>query len=410
LENDNKKKLLLVWGHHRKDWKEVFDRIREDFEYTYLFWVFPEDDPSSGQQEDRVIYWSQYRSAQAILKEVQPDKVVFLGLDAPNSIALLTACRNQKITTLFLQHGVTHSLDHFIFLIKQKSKQKLDQVAATSQPQDKRRLYLVLTSFFFRSMRLQNLLTIWDFIRLQYYKRSLVVHEALQEVAGKRRWANQYLVFSTYNAQLYIERDKVPMERLIEVGMPSMDTYFQHAPMYQTQIEEPYLLLIDQPLAENKSFNNKSLGISKEQMNSFYLKLNEYALKVKCKLYIKLHPFSYEDDFRVEHPNIVYLKDADNQRLIFESTAIFGMYSTMMVPALYFKKCCVFKIWEKGRLENCAEELEIAQILNFFTFTSDDINVINFEKNPQGLEKFVTRYFFKADDQAAGRIRSNLLV
>jgi hypothetical protein len=236
----------------------------------------------------------------------------------------------------------------------------------------------------------------------------MVLHEALLKIAGKRRWADQYLSFSRFNAELYMERDKVPLDRIVEVGMPSMDIYFQQASLFQTRVEDPYLLLVDQPLAENKIFEQMGFGVTKEQMNAFYLKLNEYALQVNCKLYIKLHPFCYEDTFRVEHPNIVYLKDTDNQRIIFEAKAIFGMYSTMMVPAVYFKNCCVFKIWEKGNFENSVGDLEVAQVLDFHSFLPADIDVLNFKKSQEGLQGFVEQYLYRADDQSAERIRAIL--
>ncbi len=405
-----RKKILLVWGYHRSDWVEVFNRIEADFDYTFLYWVFPEQDHTPIDKP--VIYWSSYKSAQDLLDDVMPDKVVFLGLDTPNSIILLSVCKKRRIKTCFLQHGITNNFETYVHFLSLEAKARSQNPELIPiQNESKNNLYRFLVAFVLKSVRFYNLRSTWDIFLFQYYKRvhKMLDLQAYKKVAGKSRIPDVFIDYTRYNAQIYVERDNIDQDSVVEVGMPSMDLYFEKAKVYQTQTQSPYLLMIDQPLTENKAFNLAGYGVSRKQMNDFYLKLNTYAESVGCKLYIKLHPNSYEDDFRVEHPNIEYIRKADNPKLLLESTAVFGMFSTMMVPAVYFKPCCVFRLWEIGKFENCIEELKVAQLLDFHSFKPFDIDVLNFEKNRDDMNTFRDRYFYKADNQSAERVREVLL-
>ena len=150
-------------------------------------------------------------------------------------------------------------------------------------------------------------------------------------------------------------------------------------------------------------------GISKEQTNAFYTKLANYASSQSAKLKVKLHPYSYDSTFLQSHPNIEYLKDVDMVELVLKSKGTFGFNSTLTLPAIYFGKCCLFRIWEQSDYQDEIKRLKIAQVLDYHTFTAESISFDKIKKEPKFIKLFVEKYFYKADGKTTHRLKEILL-
>jgi hypothetical protein len=399
---NSKKRILLFWGTHRKDWREVFDRLSEDFEFTYLFYVFPSDNPAPNPQL-RELYWNDFPSVQAILKEVKPDKVLFMATEPPQAIALNHICKKRGIPTYVLQHGLFHSLAYYIRVLDKRIASRGGKSAPLPKgSKGKKDLYQFLLAFLFRSLFPAHLGALAHIFRLQRYKRKLNEYRAWAQTASPYRWADHYLVYTRYNARIYRERDQVPSDRMIEVGNPNLDHYFHFQAGGDSLAEgQAYLLYIDHYVARTEW--------DEQQLNAFYLKLNTYAEQQGYRLKVKLHPYSYGETFYIEHPNIDFIKDADVVPLLMQARGVMGGNSTLMIPALYFKPCCLFSFGEMEDFQESIQELGMAPLLNAFQFEAEDIRLMDWEKAPEALEAFVTRYLYKPDGQAADRIKKVLL-
>ncbi len=396
-----KPKILLCWGYNRKGWVEVFEQLKDQFEFVYLFHIEKQQDKVKFT-DCEVIYWSSYKSAYQLLKIIKPHKIVFMSIDGVNSLTLNVVAKKKGIPTIVMQHGLFHSLEFYVKLQKEEQKNRLESNANAVQLSSENTNFLLL--FFLRSLRVSDVGFLFFLIKWQLKKRKMVEQLALKQSQSSYRLADDYIVYTKYNASIYRERDGVDEERLIPVGNPEI-TKFLSFKEANDALNSNYFLLIDQPFAEVKDFGSNGFGINKTQVNEFYLKLNQFALKHNARLKIKLHPYSYESDFFVLHENIDYIRDAEIVPLLMRSTIVFGFFSSLILPALYFKKCCIFQIWEESDFQKSVAELDLAVVFNYFNFTAQDLqSVIKWDKNIEKLNKLVDRYFLKMDGKTLERI------
>lgn len=400
-----KRKILLCWGYHRQGWLHAFKALQDDFEFYYLFYLSKPENEINHSGTESILYWTDFSSAQDIINQIKPHKIVFMGIDSINTIALNIIAKKRGIETLVLQHGMFHTYSDYLNLAleEMKERNRTKQFSRSSVKVDR----VFLLRFFLRSVAFADPRAIFFMIKLQYLKRKYVEVEALRHAPSKFRMPSTFVVFTRGNASIYCERDGAEADELIEIGNPEMDAYFAYASKTE-QNEGDYYLLVDQPWTEVKEYSSPGFGISKEQTNNFYQKLANYAEKKSAKLKIKLHPYSYDSDFLSSHPNIEYVKDADMVELIMQSKGVFGFNSTLTLPAIYFNRCCLFKIWEASSYQDEIKKLGLAQVLDYHSFTEEDINFAAAQRELDRMNSFVKKYFYRADSNAIQRLKEIL--
>jgi hypothetical protein len=203
---------------------------------------------------------------------------------------------------------------------------------------------------------------------------------------GKR--PQTYICFSPYNATIHKELDAIKEDRIEYIGSPELVKYLEKE---QELIDEDFYLHIDQAFAEN-SFGEET--VSKEQMIAFYGELNKFCLSKEANLYIKLHPESYKADWLPEHENIVYLRKIENLNQYIQSArGCFGFYSTMVIPAVYWKPTILFNIFYSG-LQEAMKDLNQIKIIPFEHFKSSDLL---FPTGELEQDKLVERFIYQKE-------------
>jgi len=392
-----KRRILLCWGYHRKGWLHSFNALNEEFNFHYLFHISKPKNEINHSLSENLHYWSDFNSAQQIIEEIKPSKIVFMSTEGIHSTGLNIVAKHEGIETLVVQHGMFHKYDDYLKLAIEENKQRSKSVAQSNTAAPVNRRFLL--KFFLRSVWYYPRAILY-MLRLQYLKRTLLEIEALRKLKSNYRIASKYVVFTKQNASIFVERDGVDPDRMIEVGNPEMDDFVNYIPSKKS--EKNYLLLIDQSWSEVKEFNSPGFGISKQQTVDFHLKLSEYAKTIGCSLKIKLHPYSYNSDFFPKDDNIEYLKDTNVVPYIMEADGIFGFNSTLMIPSIYFNKSCLFRIWDQSDFQNEVDKLDVATVLDYHNFELADINF----KAPdvKGLKAFVAKYLFRVDGNSIKRL------
>lgn len=376
-----KKRYLLVWPTVRKDWIRVFEGLSDEFDFTFLPSTFPKE--SNYAHSFDCYYWSEFNSAQEILSKIQPDGIIFMSIESGLSMALNHVAKKQSIKTLILQHGIfTNYKD---YRNREKLWRKRSLSAEVKQEQ---------TSKSFSTLR---------FVRNSlpglgaFEVAKIAVYSKLQQSFGpywvarnfplNLKKASQYLCFSPYNAKIHKETDRIDESQIAYIGCQELIPYLKEE---TDLIEEDFYLHIDQALAEN------SLGeetVPKSKMIDFYLKLNDFSLSKGAKLYIKLHPESYKSDWLPQHANITYLRQVDNfNRIVQSARGCFGFYSTMIIPAVYWKPTVLFKIQYSG-LQEAIDNIGGVTILDFWNFKSYDILLVD----NQAEKDIIKRQFILPD-------------
>ncbi len=392
----------MCWGYHRKGWLHAFNALQNDFEFYYLFYLSKPENELNYSGTSNILYWTDFSSAQDIINKIKPDKIVFMSVEGSNTTALNIVAKKNNIETLVVQHGMFHRYSDYLNWAKVEAEERTRTGQFSQSALEVDRFFLL--RFFLRSVLLIKPLAVIYIFRLQALKQKYLEIEALKKLPSEYRMASKYVVFTKDNASIYGEKDKVESDKLIEIGNPEMDAFFNYKQKSLTK-NSNYYLLVDEPWSEVKDYSSPGFGISREQTNNFYIKLADFSERQSAKLKIKLHPYSYEDDFLPSHRNIEYVRDTNVVELILQSIGVFGFSSTLMLPAIYFKKCCLFKLWETSSFQDEINELGLAQLLDYHSFNVEDIDFESVEKTDVNLQDFVKKYFYKTDGKAIERLK-----
>jgi len=396
----SKPRILLYWGYQRKAWVEPFERIRDQFDFHYLYYIDKKEEQQVFSDLPKH-YWSDFKNAQQLLDKIKPDKLIFMGITGSHCIALNYVARKRGIFTAVVQHGLFHSFEKYLKLQEVQALRRAEQNSNNSQPESENRRFLI--DFYLESVGYFNISMIALLWKIQVQKRKHNEYLAFQNVLSEKRLADEYWVFTKSNADLYKKRDGVPTNRMFEFGNPEMDAFVEA----EAQGEDDYYLLIDQSFAEIKDWNSPGYGPSKEKVKDFYMSLQHFAESKQMKLVVKLHPYSYSSDFFDDLHGIKFLKDHDIVPLIMKAKGIFGFFSSLMLPAIYYKPCIIFRMFDESDFINRIEELELATVLDYENFEASELKFRS-SKSSESLATFEAEYLHRADGNSVARLASLL--
>jgi len=303
-----------------------------------------------------------------------------MSIESGLSMILNFEAQKQGKKTYILQHGIFTNYRDYRIRERLWKKRKRAQLTRTEQQ----------SKGFSTLQFIRESLTGWN--RLWLFP--LALYTQLQQRVGPNwaakhlplriKRASTYLCLSPYNATIHRETDRVEESQILYIGSSELMGFLKKE---ETLNDESFYLHIDQALSEN-SFGEET--VSKNQMIAFYEKLNDFCLHNETKLYIKLHPESYQSTWLPKHDNIYYLRGIDNLNQYIQSAlGCFGFYSTIVIPAIYWKPTILFKIQYSG-LQNEISQLNAAQILEFDSFQVENLSFL--QKNLVSQEKIKQRF------------------
>lgn len=392
--------ILLCWGYNRSGWIYAFERLKPDFEFVYVYYrnIDEEKNPAT---DSRRIYWDDYTSGKDIIEKIKPVSIFFMSITSGYAIGLNSAAKSMGIPTVLLQHGLFRTYQEYRIL-EQMDKENprptvtdADTVAGKSESGFIRTLKFVL-----RSLPFSGVLNLPRLFLYFYLQRKKGVYYSAAKVFLKQRLADRYICYSPRNADIHRSLDRITEDRIVYIGVPELDPFFNNEFYEPERRPGKYHLLIDQPFAENQYLN---LPITTDQMNEVYEKLASWCELDNSKLLIKLHPESYKSTWLLKHPSITYVRDTNIVELIENATGIFGTTSTLMLPAVYLKPVFLLLIHDSS-FQQTVLDLGLARGSDFFNFSIKDIVFIG-DKNKEKLTQFEHDFLFKADGKSAERLK-----
>lgn len=372
------KRVLFNFGYYRKGWIAPIEALGSEIEIIYIFYI-SEGQETVAYTNHRVVYWDDFTSAEQLLDDLSPDSIVFMSIDSIYSISLNYIAKKKGLKTFILQHGVYSTYKEY----RQRDKRtKRIKVTKSLIPSVKSNAFR-----FFRSS--VSLVNTFDFIKFPVYlfaKRVEGVFFANYWLTFNAKKPDYYISYTPHTARYFYETEQPRKEQMFFIGNPDMDAFF--TPIQKNPFVEKYFLLIDQAMAENR-YGQVIYTIS--QAIDFYLKLNSFCLSKGTRLKVKLHPESYHSTWLPVHENIDWIKDGDLPTLIHYAEGCFGYFSSLIIPALYFNKCVLFKVVEHD-LPTDAAAWGLAQLLDYSSFRIDQIDFSAITK--KDMEAFVNRYLY----------------
>lgn len=397
----DKPRILLCWAYHRRHFVNIFNKLENDFEFVYLNWLSKELEMDSFTNAKR-IYWLDFKNIQQLVNDINPSKVIFMGMEGFATI-LNEYCKKRNIPTYYLQHGVFHSYNAYVQeeLLERKKlnivrvKKKYKKVSSILK------VRFLISSFSFEL--LNSFYTLLRVAVLTKLFRSR--NKAYNFTQSNSRQADKYIVYTKYCSLVLAERDGINDKKIIEVGNPEADEILiQMEHEFEPLMPDEYYLLIDDPIAEAQDSNGL---FSIDMIKEFHSKLNKYAFEMKKKLVIKLHPDNYGSTWLYKDDNIIYMRDSNIANLIKYCSGIFGGASTLLAPAILNKPACLFKYNDDYIFQKFVSAKNYCTVLNFFNFHHTEISFKN-EVSPEQRSEYIDAFLFKDDKKSLLRIKSIL--
>ncbi|MBL3655382.1 polysialyltransferase family glycosyltransferase [Fulvivirga sediminis] len=379
-----KNKILVVWPTHREDWILPFKELSNDFEFIFLAGVSKNEEVRNYTESfAQSVYWSKYTSAAHLLNELNLDKIIFMSVDSGLNMALNMVAKSRGVITYILQHGIyTNYRDY-------RNREKIWRKQQTTASIKSYKASIGFSSLSWIKKSLHGSLKLNFIFIFLYVKGSQLIgpYWAAKHLSFEGKRPDYYLCFSPFNAVIHKETDRIDESRIYYVGSTELAKYLVKEKLLHMG---KYYLHIDQAFADN-SFGEET--VSRENMINFYLKINEYCLSQNSKLLIKLHPESYGSEWLPIHENITYLRKVDNLNSYIQSAeGCFGFYSTMVIPAVYWRPTVLFSIYYSG-LQEALSDFEHVQIMSFSNFNIPDIS---FAREVQKAEEIERKFFYQS--------------
>jgi hypothetical protein len=385
LATHERLRLLLCWGYHRSGWIEPFEQLRDRFDIRYLFHRRPEDEEGCQTDAPRH-YWADFPRAQAVLDELQPDRIVFMALDGAWSIALNAAARRRGVPTLIVQHGHLES---------EGSGERRTAAAALAQGSPVPALRFAASSFGLRDARSTfRLLSFMSDARRNGPRAAMPRHRF------DARMPDRYIALSPESALAHQRLDGADPDQVRCVGLPEYDQIFRSVPTEAPS--DGSVLLLDSPNAENR-WGVTTLSVPEKI--EFLESLSSTATALGRQLRIKLHPETYRAEWLPALPDVVYLRDVDLTNELSAAAMCVGFDSTLVIPAVWFRPTVLIGL-RAARIGDLAHDLEAAVVLRSVDLGREHFEEAQrlFERSLPQRREFVRRLAYQSDGRAVERL------
>lgn len=387
-------KVLLCWGYHRRGWVAPFEQLDGEFDFHYLFHLGKEEEECSYTHRPRH-YWDDFRNAQEVLEEILPDRLVFMSLSGLRPIALNMVARRRGIPTFIFQHGYFRSLENYLSLGASRFR-----VAAPTRTSTRSSAPAALR-FLMRSTFLQDPIESLQAIAMLLEARRAGYYQSQLRFRFHGRMPDRYITYSEATSEIHRQLDRARSSSIIPVGIPEFDPIFRRLANSEPRGDK-HVLLIDSPTAENRyGVTTTSIDIKARFLTDLSQRLRDRGYP----LIVKLHPETYEADWLPDSAGIEYVRDGDIGSLIQDARACMGFDSTLVIPAIIARPAMLFELSE-STLMNSARELEVAIVVRGLECSDIELDALleGQERPPEPVREFTKRFAHSADGFATQRL------
>lgn len=395
-----KKRILLVWWYDRSDLIAPYLKMQDDIEFTVLFYRFPEQENKKVAESlpFRRIYWTDYLSPYALIRDVRPEKLLFFGNESTLTIALIAAANVLGIPTAYVSHGLKADFLNTVKSMDSKVVNNIERYDENNPIYNKKKWHTLI--FLLNLISLKSLNTVFfvfSWIYTDYKVKNKLMK--LRSFQNPLRKIKHFYLYAKQNADLIKGTDNASEEQIYYTGPYLMDEVFSQ--LYQVQplkTTPRYWLFIDQPI----------LLIKRDDKLQLIEKVANTAKSRGVELVVKLHPMEYELELP-EIKNVRWEKDVTNiGELIINSEACLGFYSALMLAVIPFKKTIVFDLGNSYFTNEWAE-MGVVKKLNFYNFNDNELNFDNFAVSDIDRGKYIHQFVSFVDGKCTNRLKDLIL-
>lgn len=354
-------RILACWDYSQANWVVPLEGLAaRGHEVIYLAFRTREEesDDIDLPPDRRRLYWSDFPTAQRLLRRIQPDCIVLMGTEGAWSLATVATARRFGIPTIVLQHAVFAPASD------------LAAFAATRHPPttSHRRARLPAALFVVRSLwsRPTETVRAIRYLSRAAHKTALV---AAPENPLRSRRADLYLVATDLGGTFHAAMDHVESERIRPIGLPEFD----HLVTGSLSAAEPkHALLIDSPYTGNQ---HVAAAMTHAQKFQWLEHLSDGLATHGWRMTVKLHPSNYADAWPETRANLRFVRHASLRDLIGSAEVVMGFESTLMLPALLHRPGLMLTVrGQMDWLQRLAQEFgAVEEMLPFGDVTAENI-------------------------------------
>lgn len=298
---------------------EPFVENSNEVDYYHLYF-YSKEERKVQLSPFPALFWYDFSSPFQLLKKIKPDKVILANGVSLYEVSLIIACNLLHIPVYCLQHGIM-APGFFKEIEDEKVERNIDKL----------KYYFKVSQFYLSTLRRVPLKTVPALLRFYRDAFTKGLFYACHHNHFSLRYPTGYICFTLHNAKYFLERDRVDASKILSIGVPCFDHFFQADGTTATG-KGSYALLIDTVITEG------GVPVSEEYMSNYYRVFNSYCKMRGWKLAIKLHPWAYKYQHLLADENIVYYRNMDKEALastIRDAQVVFSFFSTLLFPSLF---------------------------------------------------------------------------
>ncbi len=335
----NKKTIIIVSDSGREDFIKVFKDIT-NINFVFVDTLSISSSGSIGiyKKYGRIIFWENYKDAFELLKKNKPSKIVFFNYESFNQVALLSASKQMGVKSFHMEHGLRLNFISSDFSTPSTFSEVLVSIL--------RKAFFIKKMFFIKNHFYRKTMLKSNPRQKKFLKKYFHIRVSNSPVTTFRNLMNEMI-----KPDHFISPNKITLSHHLHRHGASIDEInftFIGYPQFSfinpllslDETERKIVLLIDQPLSEQKVF-----GWTKQIKIAFIEGLMENI--DSNSFYIKPHPGNELSHY----PNGVRLiKDEQFLNTLEKTKVVLGFYSTLMMPLAALEHTTLF-VFENHPLE-----------------------------------------------------------
>jgi hypothetical protein len=400
-------RILLIVQPERFDFYSYLAEA-ENVEWSLLWYEKPEQMMLQNEQLPinfkKIYYWNQFSTPDKLLKELQPDRIVFFEIIDLRQIALNVAALARNISTVYLEHGAAGDKDTAIERWKEVTftNHKLPYIFKRLKASF---LDVLKSKFFYYSVvkGFKSTRNYFKYLILPFQMLRGAPNKVLSYNKFRERVPAKSIVFNKGNFNEYSLYTGINTKDALFTGVPAFDNYFS-----ATNFTKDHLVFIDHPYKEEMLCNWTS-----EHHAAVAQALFKLAEQKQTHIYIKLHPrsdasvwqnYSYNNDF------VTIIQHGDYLNLFLEAKLILGFSSSLINGFLCAKKNVVLLGWHPephifgvdfSKSKLCHKSLNIEELNEKYDYwVSNNLT----EENEIEYQNFLKEFNYPFDGRATERV------
>jgi hypothetical protein len=352
-------------------------------------------------------FWNNYSTPKALLKDIKPDRIVFMEIIDQREIALIVAANKFNIPTFYLEHGSAGDKETAIkrqITSKNESLKRFKNIFL-------RKIFIsfihaIRVKYFYYSNTFSNFDSLTNYkkyLKLPFLMFWYLPNKALSDCIFYERVPKKSIVFNKLNFEEYQLYTGISEEGAVFTGLPFYDEYY-----YLNYINKDYIVYIEHPMLESGL-----LEWDKQHHEKIANTLLQLAVTKRVKIYVKLHPssdLSLWTSYMNQSPFFEIIQSGNYMDLYLSSKLIIGYSSSLITGFLCAKKNVVNIGWHPtpqifgidfSKYKICHQSLDISEITVNLDYW---INTNLAEVNRDAYKTFISLFNNPFDGKASERV------